>query len=78
MGLHISALGQFMLVLLELFADASLLKHAIPASFRITLSAAGVAPDFISPSSSFVCFSLVGQISGAVQGGNTKLQRLGR
>lgn len=78
MGLHISAPGQLLLLLLGPFAAASLLKHAMPASFRITLSAAGVAPDFVSPSSSFVCFSLVGQISGAVQGGNTKLQRLGR
>lgn len=57
-------MGQFLLVLVGPSAAASLLKCAVTASFRITLFAAGAAPDFISPSSSFVCFSLVGQTSG--------------
>ena len=57
-------MGPFLLLFLGPSAAASLLKRAMPASFRITLFAAGVAPDFISPSSSFVCFSLVGQTSG--------------
>lgn len=60
----ISVVGQFLLVLVGPSAAASLLKCAVTASFRITLFAAGAAPDFISPSSSFVCFSLVGQTSG--------------
>lgn len=63
-GMHILVVGQFLLALVGPSAAASLLKCAMTASFRITLFAAGAAPDFISPSSSFVCFSLVGQTSG--------------
>lgn len=62
--MHISVVGQFLLMLSGPAAAASLLKCAVTASFRITLFAAGAVPDFISPSSSFVCFSLVGQTSG--------------
>lgn len=61
--MHILVVGQFLLVLVGPSATASLLKYAMTASFRITLFAAGAAPDFISLSSSFVCFSLVGQTS---------------
>lgn len=61
---HISAVGQFLLLLLGPSAAALLLKRAMLASFRITLFATDVAPDFISLSSPPVYFSLVGQTCG--------------
>lgn len=62
---HISAVGQFLLLFLGPSAAASLLKHATPPRFSITaLFAPQVVPNFLSPSSSSVCLSLVGQTCG--------------